>query len=77
MTPGLCIAEDTFFPWQYFLTNFVTIINPAFIFGMVHAWVGQKLLKNYIFKSFYDISKLSSGHHFNKYKSNRLPLLHK
>jgi hypothetical protein len=45
--------------------------------GMVHAWVGQKLFKNYIFKSFHNVMKLSSGHHSNEYKCNRLPLLHK
>ncbi len=45
--------------------------------GMVHAWVGQKLLKDYIFKSFYDVLKLSSGHHSNEYKRNHLPLLYK
>jgi hypothetical protein len=45
--------------------------------GMEHARVGQKLLKNYIFMSFYNVLKLSSGHHSNVYKCNRLPLLHK
>ncbi len=32
MPPGPCIAEDTFFPEQYLLTNFVIIINSAFVF---------------------------------------------
>jgi hypothetical protein len=45
--------------------------------GMVHEWVGQKLLKNYIFKSIYNVPKLSSGHHSNEYKRNCLPLLQK
>jgi hypothetical protein len=30
--PRFCFAENTFFPYQYFLTNFVIIINPALIF---------------------------------------------
>jgi hypothetical protein len=38
--------------------------------GMVHAWVGQKRLKKYIFKSFYDDPKLSFGHCSNEYKCN-------
>ncbi len=29
--PGLCFAEYTITPYKYFLTNFVIIINPAFV----------------------------------------------
>jgi hypothetical protein len=46
--------------------QYMQFISP----GIVHAWVGQKLLKNYIFKSFYDVQKLRSGHHSNEYKCN-------
>ncbi len=45
--------------------------------GMVHAWVGQKLLKNYIFKSFYNVPKLSSGPVPTSTNAIQQPLLHK
>ena len=48
----------------------VTCSTLLLIHGMVHAWVGQKLLKNYIFKSFYDVPKLSLRHCSNEYKCN-------
>jgi hypothetical protein len=38
MPSGLSVAEDTFFPQQYFLTNFTIIINSAFVFmGVVNS----------------------------------------
>jgi hypothetical protein len=30
----------------------VAVLVAVLVVGMVHTWVGQKLLKNYIFKSF-------------------------
>ncbi len=31
--PGFCFAKDTILLYKYVLTNFVIIINPAFVFS--------------------------------------------
>ncbi len=45
--------------------------------GMVHAWVGQKLLKYYIFKSFYDVQSWALNTDPTSTNAIQQPLLHK
>ncbi len=47
-----CFVEFLSSPWQL-NGNILSVSEQVFIpaVGMVHAWVGQKLLKNYIFNS--------------------------
>ncbi len=44
--PGFCFAEYTIILYKYFLTNFVIIINPAFVF--TSGVTTNKQIKNYL-----------------------------